>query len=258
MSTAALHPDSFPSVCLRWSADRLPVEVMLIDQLEPGAGDRLIATAGLRQSRHPAFVDALDEPSARLASMHPELADPTSVYSFLVGPTGHPFHRHAGHRAFTAVSGSAGAQLRFAVADDDACAADPQAFLRALRIVEVPADALFVVRFGGGTWHQFVPSDGAAHPALFALSFHSNELGGTLTEKQQDAVRGNRADIPALTELLPAPMQRAWSAASDARDSIPTTRLTLGRPVRATPRDPSTCMRKTSGGHPVNRRGAVG
>lgn len=227
MSTATLHPDSFPSVSLRWSDDRLPVEVVLVAQLEPGAGDRLIATAALRQRRHPAFIDALDEPSARLASMHPELADPTSVYSFLVGQTGHPFHRHAGHRAFTAVSGSAGAQLRFAVADDAECANDPQAFVRALRFVEVPPDALFVVRFGGGTWHQFVSSRGEAHAALFALSFHSNELGGALTEQQREAVCGNRADIPALTELLPAPLQRAWSAASAALDTVPTTRLRL-------------------------------
>lgn len=227
MTIVTADINTFPAVTLSWADDRLPAEVILIHQLDRGAGDRLIAAAGARQSRHPAFVDALDEPSARLAAMHLDLADPTAVYSFLVAQTGHPFHRHAGHRTFTAVSGSGGAVLRFAIADDAACASDPQAFVRALRCVEVPPDALFVVRFGGGTWHQFVPSKAGSSPALFALSFHSNELGGALTDPQREAVSANRADIPTLTEVLPTPLQRAWQAASATPEAIPTTRLSL-------------------------------
>ena len=45
----------------------------------------------------------------------------------------------------------------------------PAAFARALRRVQIPPDCLFTVRFGGGTWHQFVPRH-PGHPALFALS----------------------------------------------------------------------------------------
>jgi hypothetical protein len=67
-----------------------------------------------------------------------------------VGPKGHPFHRHAGHRIFTAVSGSGGAQLRFSSASEQQIQEDPHNFMRALRFVNIPPDCLFTVRFGGG------------------------------------------------------------------------------------------------------------
>ena len=221
------HTDrSFPGISLPSHGGGSPVEVTLITQLGIGAGDQLVRDAGLRQSAHPRFVDALDEPSARLGDMHMAHQDPSSLYSFAVGPQGHPFHRHAGTRMFTAVSGSGGAQLRFSTASDAQLDADPAAFIHALRFIEIPPDCLFTVRFGGGTWHQFLPRDpDAGHPALFALSCHTNELGGDLDADQRERVLANAADIPALTELLPERVA-ARLAVLDLAD-VPKTTLSL-------------------------------
>lgn len=142
---------SFPSIQLPAHDGGGPVEVTLIAQLGIGAGDALVSDASQRQRHHPAFIDALDEPSARLGGMHLQHGDPSSLYSFVVGAGGHPFHRHAGPRMFTAIAGSAGAELRFASASDQQLADDPSHFLRSLRRVRIPPDCLFTVRFGGGT-----------------------------------------------------------------------------------------------------------
>ena len=159
---------SFPSARIAGRNGGPPVEVSLIAQLGIGAGDRLIADACARQRRHEHFVDELDEPSTRLAGMDLANNDPSSLYTFAVGAKGHPFHRHAGHRVFTAVSGSAGAQLRFSSASSEQIAQDPRHFLRQLRHIDIPPDSLFTVRFGGETWHQFAPRD-AAHRLAAAL-----------------------------------------------------------------------------------------
>ena len=218
--------DTFPSVRLPSQSGGLPVEVVLIAQIGIGAGSPLIASTAVLQRGHDSFVDALDEPSARIGSADFQRGDATSLYSFVVGAEGHPFHRHAGHRVFTAISGSGGALLRFSTASSHQVDADPQAFLRALRHVEIPPDCLFTVRFGGGTWHQFLPRDQASgHPALFALSCHTNELGGELDAEQRRRVLANEADIPALTELLPGSVT-ALLAAGDSGD-IPTITLSL-------------------------------
>ncbi|MGH8028403.1 MAG: DUF2867 domain-containing protein [Arenimonas sp.] len=194
---------TFPSVSIRSHAGGLPVEVSLIAQIGIGAGDALIADAMARQRGHAAFVDALDEPSARLGGVDMAQGDATSLYSFSVGAGGHPFHRHAGHRVFTAVSGSAGTQLRFSTASAAQIEADSEAFVTALQHVNIPPDSIFVVRFGGETWHQFVPLRRSEHPALFALSCHTNELGGGLPDDVRALVAANEADIPKLTEVLP-------------------------------------------------------
>ena len=203
MDIASQRVTSFPSVRLASCSGGLPVEVSLIAQLGVGGGDALVRSASARQRGHAAYIDALDEPSARIGAMDLGKGDATALYTFSVGADGHPFHRHAGHRVFTAISGSGGAELRFSTASDQDVAADPQAFLRALRQVHIPPDCLFTVRFGGGTWHQFLPRrrDGG-HPALFALSCHTNELGGELSEALRARVLDNAADIPALTETL--------------------------------------------------------
>lgn len=201
MSASARAVSSFPSVQLP-SATGAPVEVALIAQLGLGAGDRLVAGAAARQAAHAQFVDALDEPSTRLGAMHLAHGDASSLYSFVVGAGGHPFHRHATPRTFTAVSGSGGAELRFSTVGPIDIGHDPVAFIDALRIVTVPPDCLFTVRFGGGTWHQFVPRN-PAHPALFALSCHTNELGDSLDDAQRARVLANAATIPSLTEVLP-------------------------------------------------------
>lgn len=218
--------DTFPSVRLPSQSGGLPVEVVLIAQIGIGAGSPLIASTAALQRGHDAFVDALDEPSARIGGADFQRGDATSLYSFVVGTEGHPFHRHAGHRVFTAISGSGGAMLRFSTASQDQIETDPQTFLHALRHVEIPPDCLFTVRFGGGTWHQFLPRDAAAgHPALFALSCHTNELGGELDAEQRRRVLANEADIPTLTELLPESVT-ALLATADAGE-VPTITLSL-------------------------------
>ncbi|MBB3226870.1 hypothetical protein FHW69_001471 [Luteibacter sp. Sphag1AF] len=219
---------SFPTARISSPAGGLPVEVSLIAQLGHGAGSQLVASSLLRQQAHAHFIDELDEPSARLGGTHLEHGDATSLYTFAVGANGHPFHRHAGHRVFTAVSGSAGAQLRFSTATLEDMAADPANFLRSLRFIDVPPDSLFTVRFGGGTWHQFAPLGGAStHPAFFALSCHTNELGGDLSESLLRQVMANEASIPALTEVLPECVTQLMASMSAGQLHVPTVALSL-------------------------------
>jgi hypothetical protein len=226
MISSTRRVDTFPTVRLPSLSGGLPVEVVLIAQIGIGAGTALIGHTAMLQRGHDAFVEALDEPSARIGGADFARGDTTSLYSFVVGAEGHPFHRHAGHRVFTAISGSSGALLRFSTASDVQIARDPQAFVVALRHIEIPPDCLFTVRFGGGTWHQFLPRDPhAGHPALFALSCHTNELGGDLDARQRERVLANAADIPTLTELLPRPVI-ALLATLDPAD-VPTTALSL-------------------------------
>ncbi len=223
---------TFPSVRIPSRSGGLPVEVVLIAQLGIGAGTHLVGRTAALQRGHAAFVDAFDEPSARIGGADFAQGDATSLYTFIVGASGHPFHRHAGHRVFTAVSGSSGARLRFSTASQAQIDADPQAFLDALRHVEIPPDCLFTVRFGGGTWHQFLPADPASgHPALFALSCHTNELGGELSTDVRERVMANEADIPSLTELLPGSVLRLLERGEDAKREVPTMVLSLDEPV---------------------------
>ncbi|WP_367345346.1 DUF2867 domain-containing protein [Stenotrophomonas bentonitica] len=221
---------SFPSISLPSFSGGSPVEVTLITQLGIGAGDQLVRDAGIRQAAHPRFIDALDEPSARLGGMHVEHHDPSSLYSFAVGPHGHPFHRHAGTRMFTAVSGSGGAQLRFSTASDAQLDHDPAAFVQALRFVEIPPDCLFTVRFGSGTWHQFV-SQRAPHAALFALSCHANDQHGPLSDAQRARVADNSADLPSLTDTLPPALQSLLDQTDPQR--VPCVSLSLHAPSRS-------------------------
>lgn len=231
MQSQARAVATFPSARLPSPSGGLPVEVTLISQLGHGAGDQLVASATARQRAHQDFVDALDEPSAKLGGTHFDNGDPTSLYSFVVGAKGHPFHRHAGHRVFTAVSGSGGTRLRFSEVTSDQLASDPDRFLGALRHVDIPPDCLFSVRFGGNTWHQFIPlHPRGGHPALFALSCHTNELGGDLTPTVREQVRADDATIPSLTELLPTTIQQRLDDASRRLD-VPTIALSLDAPM---------------------------
>ena len=181
MAKQARSTGSFPHAAIPSPHGGLPVEINLIAQLGHGVGDQLHAGASALQRTHPAFIDALDEPSTRLGDSDFAKGDASALYTFAVGAKGHPFHRHAGHRVFTAISGSSGAQLRFSMATAGELAEDPAHFTRRLHYVNIAPDCLFTVRFDGATWHQFAPLD-AAHPALFAISCHTNELGGELSE----------------------------------------------------------------------------
>ncbi|MBI1216444.1 MAG: DUF2867 domain-containing protein [Alphaproteobacteria bacterium] len=223
--------ETFPSVRIPSESGGPATEVSLIAQLGHGAGDHLFASVASRQRQHKTFIDELDEPSAKLGATDFSRGDPTALYSFAVGPKGHPFHRHAGHRIFTAISGSAGAQLRFSSASPEQIANDPKSFLRALRFVNIPPDCMFTVRFGGEIWHQFYPlAPKTLHPVFFALSCHTNELGGDLPEELKHRVLANDADIPSLTELLPPEVATLLSAKDFRTDEVPTTSLSLDAP----------------------------
>lgn len=222
---------TFPSARIESTTGGLPVEVSLIAQLGHGAGNHLFASVASRQRHHAAFVDEMEEPSARLGATDFAKGDATALYSFVVGPKGHPFHRHAGHRIFTAISGSGGAQLRFSTATPEEMAREPESFLRALRFINIPPDCLFTVRFGGETWHQFYPlSRNTLHPVFFALSCHTNELGGDLPPEVRARVLADDADIPSLTELLPPAVAALMTADNFIKFAVPVTTLSLDAP----------------------------
>ncbi len=228
MTTHTKLVSTFPSARIPSASGGLPVEVALIAQLGHGAGDHLFASALARQHAHAEFIDELDEPSARLGDTDLSKGDPTSLYSFAVGAKGHPFHRHAGHRMFTAISSSGGAQLRFSTATQAQIEQDPQSFIQALRYINVPPDCLFTVRFGGDTWHQFAPlAKNSLHPTFFALSCHTNELGGDLPDALREQVLANAASIPALTMLLPIAVVDLLRDMPVDHLHVPTTHLSL-------------------------------
>ncbi|GGD37659.1 DUF2867 domain-containing protein [Pseudoxanthomonas indica] len=232
MSRNTERVSGFPSARLPSYCGGLPVEVVLVAQLGHGAGDRLIADAGDRQRGHLGFIDELDEPSVRIGAPDIEKGDATALYSFAVGAHGHPFHRHAGHRVFTAITGSGGALLRFSTASDAQLAADPRHFLHALRQVRLPADCLFTVRFGDGAWHQFAPlRTSSRHPVFFALSCHTNELGGPLTDSERQQVAAGTANLASLTELLPEVVARVAASRSADDAMTPTISLSLEAPA---------------------------
>ena len=219
---------TFPSASLPSHCGGLPVEVSLIAQLGHGSGNQLYAAALRRQRAHPDFVDELDEPSTRLAGPDFGKGEHSALFSFAVGANGHPFHRHAGHRVFTAVSGSGGAQLRFSTASQEQIEHDPRSFLSALRYVDIPPDCLFTVRFGGGTWHQFTARrEQGRHPVLFALSCHTDELGGALDARARQSVMAGSAGIATLTELLPRAVSDLLQREPIQHDQVPVTRLSL-------------------------------
>lgn len=223
---------TFPSIRIPSESGGLPVEVSLIAQLGHGSGNHLFASISARQSRHATFVNELDEPSAKLGAPDFSKDDHTSLYSFLVGSKGHPWHRHAGHRIFTAVSGSGGAQLRFSTASTRQIEEDPHSFVRALRFVNIPADCLFTVRFGGEIWHQFAPlTPNTPHPTFFALSCHTDELGGNLPEDLKQKVLANEANIPSLTELLSASVRTLLEDKAFQIEEVPVTTLALDAPA---------------------------
>jgi hypothetical protein len=226
--------ETFPSVKIPSSHGGLPVEVSLIAQLGHGAGNHLFSSISSRQKVHAEFVDELDEPSAKLAGTNFHLGDATSLYSFTVGPKGHPFHRHAGHRVFTAISGSGGAQLRFSTANMSEIEKNPHKFIEGLHFINIPPDCLFTVRFGGETWHQFWPiAKNSLHPVFFALSCHTNELGGNLSDNLKKKIKANKADIPLLTEVLPPEVSKLIYCKSFQDELVPTTTLSLDAPAGA-------------------------
>jgi hypothetical protein len=211
-----------------------PIEVHVLGQLGLGAGSHMIASMNLRQAQHPEYLDALDEPSTRIGAMHLQHDDPSTLYTFSVARGGHPWHRHAGGRVFTAISGSAGCELRFSTASDDEVELQPQLFLRRMHRVSIPPDCLFTVRFGRAVWHQFLASEGKhRHPALFAISSHPNELDGALSAAQKQQVEANQAGIASLTEVLPEAVRTLLAGVDWERAGVAHTRLAMHTPFQS-------------------------
>jgi hypothetical protein len=219
---------SFPAARLVTAGQ--PIEVTLVAQLQPGAGDHLYAGVQRRQTGHATFEDRLEEPAARIGDVHAAHGDPSALHSFVVGPQGHPFHRHASPRQFTAIAGSGGARLYFSEASEEELRTNPALFWHRLRVVEVPPDGLFTVRFGVGIWHRFTPQVPAlGHPAFFALSCHPNEWGGTLPFGPCHQGVEQPSTVASLTELLPAAAMTHPAAEACLRQA-PTMRLSLDAP----------------------------
>lgn len=238
---------SFPSARIAAAAGGVDVEVSLIAQLGHGAGNHLFFSIAQRQAAHTDFIDELDEPSAKIGNTNFAKGDATALYSFTVGPKGHPFHRHAGHRIFTAISGSGGAQLRFSTATTAQIEQNPYSFVEQMQFINIPPDCLFTVRFGGETWHQFYPlKSGSPHPVFFALSCHTNELGGDISDALREKIIANAADIPSLTELLPDAAARLLDN-PDIIGKIPVTTLSLDAPAGTPHRAACDITRATLG-----------
>jgi hypothetical protein len=185
--------------------DCVPIEVSVLGRLPLGAGRFLLANAFRQQRRHPEFVEEFNEPSARIGRTDFAMQDPTAVYTFGVGKDDLVFHRHAGHRAITGITGGRGCQLKFSLCSPQEARLDPWAFFRELYVVRLAPDRLFNLRFSGTVYHQFGPLS-TSEDAFFAVSVHTNEAGG-LTGALRDAVLADRGNIPLLTEPAPDAVQ---------------------------------------------------
>lgn len=83
---------TFPTHKILSKSGGLPVEVSLLAQLGHGSGDQLYHSVTKRQKFHQEFIDELDEPSVKIGGTDFKKGDFTSLYTFTVGPRGHPFH----------------------------------------------------------------------------------------------------------------------------------------------------------------------
>lgn len=178
--------------------DSLPIEVTLIGKFPPGAGKFFVDQAFERQAKHPEFLDEFNEPSAIIGKTNFQKNDPTAVYTFGVDKRDLVFHRHAGHRAITGITGSHGCNLKFSLCTPEEAEKEPEAFLDRMYIVHIPADTQFMLRFSGTVYHQFCPGDYNEN-AFFAVSVHTNEAEG-LSGELLEMVLDNQSSIPLLTE----------------------------------------------------------
>lgn len=146
-------------------------------------------------------MDEYNEPSAIIGKTNFAKHDPTAVYTFGVDTRDLTFHKHAGHRAITAITGGKGCVLKFSLCSEEDALHTPSKFLEKLYIVRIPGDRLFVLRFSGTIYHQFCPADRTEN-GFFAVSVHSNEAAG-LSGYLLNSVFANLSNIPLLTEPAP-------------------------------------------------------
>ncbi len=190
-------------VTIHTGPDSLPIEITVTAKLPRGTGRYVVQNALEQQSNHPEFIDEYNEPSAIIGKTNFQKDESTAVYTFGVDKRDLVFHRHAGHRVITGITGDSGCVLKFSICSPEEAAKTPQKFLENLYIVEIPADRIFVLRFSGTVYHQFCPADPSEN-GFFAVSVHSDEAGG-LTGELLDLVLSNKSTIALLTE--PAPPQ---------------------------------------------------
>ena len=178
--------------------DALPIEVTLTGKFPPGAGKFFVDHALERQSKHPEYLDEFNEPSAIIGKTNFQKNDPTAVYTFGVDKRDLVFHRHAGHRCITGITGGHGCDLKFSLCTPEEAESNPELFLDRMYVVRIPGDRQFMLRFSGTVYHQFCPVDNNEN-AFFAVSVHTNEAGG-LSGELLEMVLANQSSIPLLTE----------------------------------------------------------
>jgi hypothetical protein len=186
--------------------DSRPIEVTVTCKLPRGTGRFLVASGLDQQERHPEFLDEFNEPSAVIGKTGFEQDDPTAVYTFGVDTRDLVFHRHAGHRVITGITGGRGCFLKFSLSTPEEAARAPEKFIEKLYMVHIPGDRMFVLRFSGTVYHQFCPA--VPHEnAFFAVSVHTNEAAG-LSGDLLETVLANESSIPLLTEPAPDSVMR--------------------------------------------------
>lgn len=189
--------------------NRLPVEVTIVGKFDENAAKEFITLGFKQQLQHKNYIDEFNEQSACIGqpnfpnkkiSTDPNY-DPTAVYTFGIDIRDLVFHRHEGHRIIIGVAGKKGCILRFSLCTPDEAKSDPSLFVKQMYQVNIPEGRMFVLRFHGTVYHQFSPVDPSEN-AYFAVSVHSNEIGG-LSGKLLDTVLSNEGSIPLLTEPAP-------------------------------------------------------
>src|SRR5271166_6623510 len=97
-------------------SDSRPIEITVTAKLPRGAGRVVVENGFNQQERHPEFLDEYNETSAAIGKTSFENGDPTAIYTFGVDKRDLVFHRHAGHRVITAITGGRGCMLKFSLA----------------------------------------------------------------------------------------------------------------------------------------------
>jgi hypothetical protein len=190
-------PRSHVNICTG-EGNALPIEITITGKFPQGAGKFFVDHALEKQTSHPEYLDEFNEPSAIIGKTNFEKNDPTAVYTFGVDKRDLVFHRHAGHRCITGISGGQGCLLKFSLCTPEEAEKNPELFLDRMYIVHIPGDRQFMLRFSGTVYHQFCPVDYEEN-GFFAVSVHTNEAGG-LSGELLDMVLANQSSIPLLTE----------------------------------------------------------
>jgi hypothetical protein len=180
---------------------RLPIEISIIGKFPRGAGKFFVESATAQQALHPEFVDEFNETSALIGKTNFAANDPTAIYSFGVDTRDLVFHRHAGHRVITGVTGEHGSILKFSTCTPEEAQQSPMTFLEKMVVIHIPADRMFTLRFNGTIYHQFCPVN-YNEKAFLAVSAHTNEAGG-LSGELLEKILENKGSIPLLTEPAP-------------------------------------------------------